>query len=278
MTWRNWVKFGMEAQFNPRVAVGSEVESILEEWAKKSLEKQYEIDGDFDISYGNHRLMKFDYFKGKADLPVIINIHGGYWRALDKSYMTHHMADLALSGFSFLNLNYPLCPEVTLTEIIKSLNDGLKAIIDHCDNDELHPKFVLMGHSAGAHISMHLSHHFALSDRLLAVVALSGIYESALVLELPVNADIKMSLDEADHWDCLKQMPAFGPSYYICAGGAEPSGWIDQSWIMANALSQRGDSVTFHVCSGANHFSLVDLLCDKKNPEGAKLHRWIASL
>jgi len=26
---------------------------------------------------------------------VIINIHGGYWRALDKAVMYHHMADLA---------------------------------------------------------------------------------------------------------------------------------------------------------------------------------------
>jgi hypothetical protein len=45
---------------------------------------------------------------------------------------------------------------------------------------------------------------------------------------------------------------------------------------MANALSRRGDKVTFHIYSGAHHFSLVDRLCDRHNPEGAKLHRWIA--
>jgi arylformamidase len=108
------------------------------------------------------------------------------------------------------------------------------------------------------------------------VVALSGIYETALVRELPVNDDVRLSVAEAERWDCLQNMPASGPAYYISAGGAEPSGWIDQSWEMANALSRRGDKVTFHICSGAHHFSLVDRLSDRHNPEGAKLHRWIA--
>ena len=107
---------------------------------------------------------------------------------------------------------------------------------------------------------------------------MSGIFETSVVLELSVNDDVKLSLDEAGRWDCLKQMPAAGLSYYVSAGGAEPSGWIDQSWMMAQALQARGDDVVFHICGGAHHFSLVDWLCNGHNPEGAKLHRWMASL
>ena len=105
---------------------------------------------------------------------------------------------------------------------------------------------------------------------------MSGIYETSVVCELSVNADVRLSAEEADRWDCLKQMPVSGPLYYISAGGAEPSGWIDQSWIMAEALLRRGDNVHFHIASGAHHFSLVDYLCDSHNLEGAKLHRWMA--
>jgi len=280
MTWRDWVDHGMEAQFNPRIAVGAQTESWLQSWADNAASRQAELGGVFDIPYGDHPLMRFDYAPKNADLPVIINIHGGYWRALDKSTMWHHMADLAASGFSIVNVNYPLCPEVTLTDIMACLDTALTAIVGHCAAElkPLAPRFILMGHSAGAHMAMHLSHHQALAGRLAAVVAISGIYETRLVRDLSVNDDVRLSADEARRWDCLQAMPAFGPAYYITAGGAEPSGWIDQSWLMANALSERGDQMVFHICGGAHHFSLVDWLCDGNNPEGAKLHSWMASL
>ena len=277
MSWRDWIDHGIEAQFNPRLAVGDEAESWLNGWAEESLRRKVELGGDFDIAYGTHQLMRFDYTPGNIALPVIINIHGGYWRALDKSAMMHHMADLVGAGFGTVNVNYPLCPEVTLTEIMACLNDGIAVIVKHVDAQTQPRRLILMGHSAGAHMAMHLSHHPALKDRLCGVVALSGIYEAGVVCELSVNADVRLSADEADRWDCLKQMPASGTSYYISAGGAEPSGWIDQSWIMAESLLRRGDEVRFHIASGAHHFSLVDWLCDSQNPEGAKLHRWMAS-
>ena len=276
MSWRDWIGHGIELQFNPRLAVGDEAESWLAGWAEKSSRRQVELGGDFDIAYGPHELMRFDYALGDAATPVIINIHGGYWRALDKSVMMHHMADLAAAGFGIVNVNYPLCPEVALSDIMACLNDAIEAIVGHCDRDAKPVRFILMGHSAGAHMAMHLSHHSALRERLSGVVALSGIYETSVVCELSVNADVRLSLEEADRWDCLQQMPAAGPSYYVSVGGAEPSGWIDQSWIMAELLLRRGDDVNFHIVGGAHHFSLVDWLCDGDNPEGAKLHRWMA--
>ena len=66
-----------------------------------------------------------------------------------------------------------------------------------------------------------------LRDWLAGVVALSGIYETSVVCKLSVNADVRLSAEEACRWDCVKQMPALGLSYYICAVGSEPSGWID---------------------------------------------------
>ena len=83
MSWRDWVDHGIEAQFNPRLAVGDVAEGWLNGWAEESLRRQAELGGDFDIAYGAHKLMRFDYSQGDVALPVIINIHGGYWRVLD---------------------------------------------------------------------------------------------------------------------------------------------------------------------------------------------------
>jgi arylformamidase len=276
MTWTDWRPHGMEAQFNPRVAAGAETEPALAFWADQSAARRSELGGQFDIAYGDHPLMRFDHHPGRADLPVIINIHGGYWRALDKSSMFHHVADLAKGGFGAVNMNYPLCPEVTLDEIIGHLIQGLDAVLHRIGNAR-QPE-ILMGHSAGAHMALHLTHHPALRDRLVGVAALSGIYEPELVLHLAVNADIRLDAETAARWNCLSHMPAAGPEYYVAVGGGEPSGWIDQSWIMADALRRRGDAVRFHGCSRLNHFNMVDCLCDASHIDGAQLHRWMAGL
>ena len=42
--------------------------------------------------------------------------------------------------------------------------------------------------------------------------------------------------DEAHKWNCLHPYAGGWDAYYIAVGGGEPSGWIDQSWMMADAL------------------------------------------
>jgi arylformamidase len=142
--------------------------------------------------------MRFDYHPGDRDAPVIINIHGVYWRALDKSAMQHHMADLSRSGFSTANLNYPLCPEISLTEIVHSLQHALDKLVGRVMENTPYPKFILLGHSAGAHLSAHLSHHPRLQGKLAGVVALTGIYETEVVRHIAVNDDIRMTPQEAE--------------------------------------------------------------------------------
>ena len=127
MSWNEWRSHDLEAQFNPRTAVGVDVAtSSLDLWATESKARKVELTGRFDLPYGAHKLMRFDLHLGAANKPIIINIHGGYWRALDKADVNHHMADLAKTGFGLVNMNYPLCPEVSLTQIIEHLNHGVE--------------------------------------------------------------------------------------------------------------------------------------------------------
>ena len=278
MSWREWKTHNLERQFNPRIALGEKTDEIIASWNSKSIIARNQLTSKFDITYGNHPLMSFDYHQGAANAPVIINIHGGYWRTLDKSAMHHHMADLARSPFSTVNLNYPLCPEISLTNIIKTLKRALETIIDLVKQDIPNPSFVLCGHSAGAHLVAHLSHHHLLKDKLFGVVAMTGIYETEVVRHISVNDEVKMTPEEAKRWCVISNMPAAGPKYYIAVGAEEPSGWIDQSWQLAEALSNRGDRLKFRVVQSANHFNLVDKLLDPDTLEGSQLHQWILNL
>ena len=278
MSWAEWRDYGMESQFNPRVAVGEAAGICLDAWTNQSAARKGELTGSFDLAYGPHRLMRFDLHPGEPDRPIIINFHGGYWRALDKADMNHHMADLAKSGFGLVNMNYPLCPDVSMTEMMQHLASGIDEVVKTLDAAGHDQPIIMFGHSAGAHIALHLSHHPKLQNRLVGIAALSGVYETELVLDLAVNDDVRLTKDEAARWNCLTHMPAMGPAYYIAVGGGEPSGWIDQSWIMADALRQRGDLTLFHGCGGLHHFNLVDHLCDADHHDGTRLHGWMKTL
>ena len=220
MSWNEWRSHDLEAQFNPRAAVGVDVATAsLDLWATESKARKVELTGRFDLPYGAHKLMRFDLHLGAANKPIIINIHGGYWRALDKADVNHHMADLAKTGFGLVNINYPLCPEVSLTQIIEHLNHGVEEVLKRLEDAEQQQPIILMGHSAGAHIALHLSNHSNLKDRLVGVVGLSGIYETELVRELSVNEDVRLTEAEAKRWNCVTHMPLLGPAYYIAVGG-----------------------------------------------------------
>ena len=222
--------------------------------------------------------MQYDCHVKSSDKLIIINIHGGYFRAFDKSGMDSHVADLIKSGFGVVNINYPLCPEVTLTSIVKTLGIGISHVMEYLEAKGFNQKVVLLGHSAGAHLGMHLSHEPVIRKKLVGIVALSGVFELGFIQEISIQDDVHLSDDEVNKLDCLNFPPLLGPKYYISAGGDEPSAWIDQSWIMANLLTKRGDDVTLHVCAGAHHFNLVDYLCDGNHLDGAVLKTWINSL
>ena len=53
MSWNEWRSHDLEAQFNPRTAVGVDVATAsLDLWATQSKARKVELTGRFDLSYG----------------------------------------------------------------------------------------------------------------------------------------------------------------------------------------------------------------------------------
>ena len=52
MTWRDWINYDLESQFNPRVFLGAETERQLNAWAAASAEADIllrRMGGQFDV-------------------------------------------------------------------------------------------------------------------------------------------------------------------------------------------------------------------------------------
>lgn len=278
LSWQDFKSSSLENQFNPRAALGAKTSSILSEWEAKSVLARKDLELIQDIPYGDHDLQKFDYCKSSSEQPTIILLHGGYWRSLDKAILDWHVKQLFEQGLTVYNVNYPLCPEVSLTKLLEYLHASLEKILRFNVVQKDNPNIVLIGHSAGAHLAMHLAQSPIWDNELIGVVALSGIFECQVVREISVNEDVRLSQKEAENLSVLNNLFNGDLSYYLAVGAEEPSGWIDQSVELYGALNRCGKNVKLRVITEANHFSLVDKIVDPKNDAGAQLYSWIDKL
>ena len=278
MSWQDFRSSGLENQFNPRAALGPKTSSIIRDWEVKSVLARQDLDLIKDIPYGDHVLQKFDYCKSSSAKPAIILLHGGFWRSLDKAVMDWHVKQLFENGITVYNVNYPLCPEVSLTNLLDYLHASLEKILKFNLVHEDNPNIVLMGHSAGAHLAMHLAQSPIWQNNLIGIIALSGIFDCQVVREISINEDVCLSQNEAENLSILRNLPNNNLSYYIAVGAEEPSGWIDQSVELYGALNRYDKDVILRVINEANHFSLVDKIVDAKTDPGIQLYNWIDKL
>jgi acetyl esterase/lipase len=112
-----------------------------------------------DVAYGGDPAQRFDVYlpaQGAVRAPVIFMVHGGGWRRGDKamaSVVQNKVARWVPRGFVLISTNYRMLPG---THPIEQARDVARALAFAqgraagwgADRD----RFVLMGHSAGAHL------------------------------------------------------------------------------------------------------------------------------
>lgn len=132
-----------------------------------------------NVHYGNHPEQVMDlYIPNKAlsgEKEVFIIIHGGGWRGGDKSQLSLFTLSLMkrFPNHVFANVNYRLASSQQYA-IPNQMND-IKSIIMVLKN-KFNPeiKFILLGNSAGGHLSMLYAYHFDVDKEVKAVINIVG--------------------------------------------------------------------------------------------------------
>lgn len=119
-----------------------------------------------DIQYGSAEKQSMDiyYPQNATNAPVIFMIHGGAWRGGDKGNkgeFVNKVNHWVTSGFIFISTNYRHLPEVKPME----QTDDLIAALGFAQKNAKRwggsaEKFILMGHSSGAHLVSLISANF----------------------------------------------------------------------------------------------------------------------
>ncbi|HXZ51632.1 MAG TPA: alpha/beta hydrolase [Burkholderiales bacterium] len=243
-------------------------------WAERSAHARATMTCYLDREYGLAAGEKLDIFPArKGDGSVLMFIHGGYWRSLDKQDFSYLAPTWVDAGVSLVVVNYDLCPKVTIEEIVCQMLRASAWLHRHAEEygmDE--ERLFVCGHSAGAHLAaMMMAALWPVFDPALprdlfkGGLAISGIYDLRPLVDVDfLSADLR--LDEAS---ALKVSPAFLPPatrapVFTCVGGLESSEFKRQNALLAQRW--RSAVAADVPMPGRHHFSVVDELA---NPASA---------
>ena len=139
--------------YNPRLTVKGFAQ-IVERWQLDAQKARASLDCYLDVPYGADETEKLDIFRARGPSKgLLMFIHGGYWRALDKSDFSFVAPALANAGITVAVPNYALCPKVQVRDIVMQLVQAGAWLYRNGGNfgaprGNLH----VAGHSSGGHL------------------------------------------------------------------------------------------------------------------------------
>ena len=280
----------LESQYNNRALVPEHARHFAD-WARLSEEARKALGGMLDVRYGHGDGETLDIFparrrQGRPPAPVMVFIHGGYWRSLDKADHSFLAPPFVEQGACVVVPNYALCPAVTIPDIVLQMVRALAWVYRHIG---VHggdaERITVVGHSAGGHLAaMMLACQWQqvgldLPDSLVRnALSISGLYDLQPLQRVPFLQD-SLRLTPAD---ARKASPALMPAPLVRAGrgqlyttaGADESG----EFLRHNHLIQQAwGAEVVPVCEdlpGLNHFSVLETLAQR----GQRLHTLASEL
>ncbi|GAB4475565.1 MAG: hypothetical protein OHK0044_20900 [Burkholderiaceae bacterium] len=187
-----------------------------------------------DVAYGPAPQQRFDVYAPKVaqGAPVIFMVHGGAWRIGDKGnagVVDNKVARWVAAGFVFISTNYRMIPQADPLEQARDVARALAAAQRMAAQWGADPqRFVLMGHSAGAHLVARVNGAPAFAAEFGARPALGAVLLDTAALDV-------VSLMSAPH-----------ARLYDRAFGADPDFWREAS---PYHMLARGTPPVLAVCS-----------------------------
>lgn len=281
----------LEHQYNNRALVPDHG-AYFERWAAQSERARDKLDGLIDVAYGHGEGETLDIFpaQGKAGdplAPVLVFIHGGYWRGLDKSDFSFLALPFVKKGACVVVPNYALCPAVTIPEITLQMVEALAWVYRHIDVHGGDPdRITIVGHSAGGHLATMLmacnwpSYSPELPEALAQnALSISGLYDLRPLRSISfLKDDLKLTARDAQRVSpALLPAPALWDEawgvLHTVAGGDESEEFQRQNRLMQEAWGCEAVP-SCDTLPGLNHFSVVDAM---NNPRHG-LHQRVLQL
>ncbi len=219
--------------------------------------------------YGKAALQTMDIFPAEtANAPILIFIHGGYWRALDKGSYSFVAEPFIKNNFTVCVLNYRLIPTVNMKALLKDIQEALMWIQKNASQYNGDPdKLVLSGHSAGGHLAiMAYLMNESLRPRIKAICSLSGIFDLKPIKESYLNEVLQLDQSDVEKYSVTnKGLSVIKCPILLSVGASETNFFIEQS---KDLYTKNRTLIPLHYFEykGLNHYEIVHRLGQGESP------------
>lgn len=212
-----------------------------------------------DIAYGPDASQRIDVYlpPHPASAAVIFMVHGGAWMVGDKASVNvveNKMKRWVPEGFIMVSVNYPLSPKADPVEQAHDVAKALAFAQSKAKSWGGDPaRFVVMGHSAGAHLVSLLGADPSIATREGAKPWLGTISLDSAAYDVPRIMEARhyrfydrVFKNDPDYWrkasPIYRISPEGAPMMLVCSSERQDS--CPQARSFAEKMSAKGRKVT----------------------------------
>lgn len=244
---------------------------LIAAYAARSERTRRNITNRRGLRYGDHPRAILDFFpSGDTVAPLIVFVHGGYWRALSSDSFSFVADTFAQTGHHVAIINYPLLPEVTLPTQIAAVRSALAWLWQqHQSLNIVRDQISLAGHSAGGHLvacclATNWPDYGLPKNPWARALCISGLFDLAPFPHSWLQPEVQFRATDVMQCSPVFQHIPTGCPTLTVVGEEESSEFARQSRLWQSRLQQQQPH-HHHRCArinGHNHFSILDELAE----------------
>jgi len=203
--------------------------------------------------------------------PLVVNIHGGFWRAkYGLDHAGHLCAALTAKGFLTANLEYRRVGNQGggWPGTFADLRSAYLFLVQNAAKHNFDPqRVIVMGHSAGGQLALCLAAH---EPALKRAISLAGVVDLQRTYQLHLSHDAVVEflggtpVEVPDHYREADPMHLSLPHarQYLIHGSADDTvpPVFSRDYVTAKIERPRGEKEDVHLIEipGADHYDLID--------------------
>ncbi|MBM3391078.1 MAG: alpha/beta hydrolase [Betaproteobacteria bacterium] len=263
----------LDRQYNARAAI-PEHPQIFARWTEDSAQARLQGGCEPDYYYGGTPDETLDFFPAcSPNAPLLVFIHGGWWRSLDKRDFSFLAPPFVEAGAAVALINYSLAPKARIEDIVRQSLHACAWCRRNARSLGIDPeRMYVAGHSAGGHLAaMMLAADWPawaadLPPRMLrGGLAVSGLFDLEPISRTPfLKQDLRLGRDAARRASPVRIRPPHGALLHTAVGGEESTEFHRQTRLIREAWPHCAGA---HLrVDGKNHLTVVDALAAPGQP------------
>ena len=211
---------------------------------------------------------------GRSGAPILVFIHGGFWRMLSASDFSFCAEGPQRAGVTTVVANYTLAPKATIAEIVRQMRALIAWVYANAERIGGDREAIYVaGHSAGGQLTAAVmltdwERDYGLPATVVrGGIPISGLFDLEPIKLLSfVQPDLRLTEADVSNHSPIRHLRRVREPIIVTYGSEEPSEFLRQSDEFLAAWRKTGNRGTFLPQIGRNHFTAITDLADPESP------------